>query len=180
MARNPESTTTTTSAPEHDPVVNADKPINENPVAEGGAENNAEQKQDILVEEKAKPETVGKGFTFPPSNDYNKMLDGLPNKSARIRRMHADGYKTTQIAKHLNILYQHARNVLTQVVKRPTEAAMPQGEPNNVVQITNGKLAEIAESQGLSPEELADAVRQVTGMELNIVVDEPAEQKAAA
>jgi hypothetical protein len=58
---------------------------------------------------------------YPPSESYKRMLDMKPNKSAKIRQMHSDGYTTSQISRHLGILYQHARNVLHQIVKRPTE-----------------------------------------------------------
>lgn len=54
-----------------------------------------------------------------------KQADGVPEKyrdletkSAQIRAMSADGYKTGQIAKALGIRYQHARNVLKTPLKK--------------------------------------------------------------
>lgn len=63
--------------------------------------------------------------TWPVHADYDTMLSFLPTKSAKIRRMNADGYTRAQISKHLGILYQHVRNVLTQIVKRPLGSEMP-------------------------------------------------------
>jgi DNA invertase Pin-like site-specific DNA recombinase len=45
--------------------------------------------------------------------------DGLPTTSAKIRAMTADGMTRSQIAKALNIRYQHVRNVLQAPTKRP-------------------------------------------------------------
>jgi hypothetical protein len=91
---------------------------------------------------------------FPPSESYKLILERLPNKSARIRRMHSDGYTTSQISKHLNILYQHARNVLMQIVKRPTEMQFiaPQTPPTPVIDIN--KLQEEAAKRNMSTDEL--------------------------
>lgn len=46
---------------------------------------------------------------------YNK----LPTKSAKIRAMTADGISRSDIAKSLEIRYQHVRNVLETNLKRP-------------------------------------------------------------
>jgi hypothetical protein len=60
--------------------------------------------------------------------DAQKYLK-LPNTSARIRALAADGYTRSQTVKifkeHFgrDILYQHVRNVLIQPVKRPTEVS---------------------------------------------------------
>lgn len=43
---------------------------------------------------------------------------GLSTKSAKIRSMFADGYTRSQIAKALDIRYQHVRNVLVEPLKR--------------------------------------------------------------
>lgn len=48
--------------------------------------------------------------------------EALPTKSAKIRAMHKDGVKTATIAKALNILYQHARNVINQPAPKRTTA----------------------------------------------------------
>lgn len=53
------------------------------------------------------------------STEQTKTMNGLPTKSAKIRYLHSQGMTTGQIAKVLDIRYQHARNVLTQPLKRP-------------------------------------------------------------
>lgn len=47
-----------------------------------------------------------------------KKYDKLPTKSAKIRAMSSDGMTKGQIAKILNIRYQHVRNVLLTPVKK--------------------------------------------------------------
>lgn len=51
--------------------------------------------------------------------DVAIMLGELGTKSAVIRELSAQGYKRADIAKMLNIRYQHVRNVLTQPLKKP-------------------------------------------------------------
>ena len=55
----------------------------------------------------------------PAVTDPLAKYSGLTTKSAKIRAMFGDGMTRSQIAKALNIRYQHVRNVLTQPVKRP-------------------------------------------------------------
>ena len=43
---------------------------------------------------------------------------GYKTKSAMIRYLDGEGFKKSEIAKHLNIRYQHVRNVLTQPLKK--------------------------------------------------------------
>lgn len=43
----------------------------------------------------------------------DEITAGLPTKSAKIRRLAAAGYKRADIARYLDIRYQHVRNVLT-------------------------------------------------------------------
>lgn len=51
--------------------------------------------------------------TEAKSNDnVLSKYEGLPTVSAKIRAMHADGIKRSQIAKLLDKRYQHVRNVL--------------------------------------------------------------------
>jgi hypothetical protein len=100
---------------------------------------------------------------FPPSENYKMMLDRLPNKSAKIRAMHRDGYTTSQISRHLGILYQHARNVLNQIIKRPTENQM--GSLPMVVylptKVDENKLNTEAAKLNLTPDELRKIVADV-------------------
>lgn len=43
---------------------------------------------------------------------------GLKTKSSIIRYLDSEGFKRSEIANHLNIRYQHVRNVLTQPLKK--------------------------------------------------------------
>lgn len=45
-------------------------------------------------------------------------LTNFINKSQKIRHLHSLGYKTGEIAKLLEIRYQHARNVIITPVKK--------------------------------------------------------------
>lgn len=57
------------------------------------------------------------------TTDYSKWFevakyDNLTTKSEKIRAMHRDGMSRGDIAKKLNIRYQHVRNVLITPVKK--------------------------------------------------------------
>lgn len=49
-------------------------------------------------------------------------LESFSTKSAKIRYLTSLDWKRSQIAKELNILYQHVRNVQITPVKNPTES----------------------------------------------------------
>ena len=51
-------------------------------------------------------------------NEFVKELEALPTKSARIRFLDSKGMPRAQIARELNIIYQHVRNVLEMPVKK--------------------------------------------------------------
>jgi predicted GTPase len=51
--------------------------------------------------------------------DYNELKEQGQNKSTTIRALSAKGYARGQIAKVMNIRYQHVRNVMITPVKRP-------------------------------------------------------------
>ena len=51
-------------------------------------------------------------------NQLLERVEGLSTKSAKIRLLAADGVTTGEIAKVLDIRYQHVRNVLTTELKR--------------------------------------------------------------
>jgi len=51
-------------------------------------------------------------YDVPVANVGISKYENLSSKSAKIRAMSADGYTRTQIAKILDIRYQHVRNVL--------------------------------------------------------------------
>jgi AbrB family looped-hinge helix DNA binding protein len=50
-----------------------------------------------------------------------QVVAGLPTKSAKIRALHRTGYSRAEIAKFLNIRYQHVRNVLERDATREAD-----------------------------------------------------------
>lgn len=46
------------------------------------------------------------------------LKEHFKTKSAIIRYLHGEGYKTKDISKHLGVRYQHVRNVITTELKR--------------------------------------------------------------
>ncbi len=52
-----------------------------------------------------------------------KVVIGLPTKSAKIRALGAAGYARGDIARFLDIRYQHVRNVLVQAQEKEERAA---------------------------------------------------------
>lgn len=66
-------------------------------------------------------ETKGKRAPVVISADMQKVLDSFDadmTTSAKIRALHAMGWSRSQIAKGLNIIYQHVRNVLITPLKK--------------------------------------------------------------
>ncbi len=59
------------------------------------------------------------------------MVEGLPTKSAKIRRLAEAGLSTAEIARFLDIRYQHARNVLVADKDKQAAASAPP-EPAHV------------------------------------------------
>lgn len=57
--------------------------------------------------------------------DRQEMYDEHKTKSAVIRLLGTAGYKTGDIAKFLEIRYQHARNVLKTPTKKQAEPTAP-------------------------------------------------------
>lgn len=54
--------------------------------------------------------------TIPTVDAMSEL--GYKTKSAMIRYLDSEGFKRSEIANHLNIRYQHVRNVLTQPLKK--------------------------------------------------------------
>lgn len=57
-----------------------------------------------------------------------RVTAGLPTKSAKIRALHGEGFSRSEIAKQLDVRYQHVRNVLVQDEARKAKAAQPERE----------------------------------------------------
>jgi DNA invertase Pin-like site-specific DNA recombinase len=60
---------------------------------------------------------------YTPTETSKDLLGKYGNKSQAIRALHKQGMKTADIARNLNIRYQHVRNVLNQVVKTQKDEA---------------------------------------------------------
>ena len=52
-------------------------------------------------------------------NEDKKVYLGLPTKSSKIRYLNSKDWTRGQIAKYMEIRYQHVRNVLITPVKNP-------------------------------------------------------------
>lgn len=55
-----------------------------------------------------------------PSDDLTteQLIKKYGNKSAAIRALYEQGYTTSEIAKKVDVIYQHARNVILRPLKR--------------------------------------------------------------
>ena len=59
--------------------------------------------------------------------DMAAIAQGLPTKSAKIRALDAAGYARADIARFLDIRYQHVRNVLLQGAPKNARPGVPAG-----------------------------------------------------
>lgn len=65
-----------------------------------------------------KIEVTAESAAADRKNQLLERVEGLSTKSAKIRLLAADGVTTGEIAKVLDIRYQHVRNVLTTQLKK--------------------------------------------------------------
>jgi len=63
--------------------------------------------------------------------EMRRIVEGLPTKSSKIRALDAAGCKRADIARFLDIRYQHVRNVLVQGPPK-SEAHKPARPPGPV------------------------------------------------
>ena len=49
------------------------------------------------------------------------LIEGLDTKSSKIRKLYSNGFAKADIARFLNIRYQHVRNVLLTPLKTKVE-----------------------------------------------------------
>jgi hypothetical protein len=73
------------------------------------------QTLDQFLVEQFEESKTGNELGMPP---LKWLKEQFQTKSARIRYLHAQNFKVKDIAKHLNIRYQHVRNVLSTELKR--------------------------------------------------------------
>ena len=90
---------------------------------------------DSIMEDKAKAEQLPP----PPavveiSMTAEELIAHYGNKSNAIRALSADGKTRSEVAKLLNIRYQHVNNVLGQVLKRPIKAAREAEKANGTTE----------------------------------------------
>ncbi len=79
------------------------------------AQTQTEEKVEDKKVEETKTEETKKDLTSTQKTEF----ENLPTKSAKIRFLNAQGWKRGDIAKKLDIRYQHVRNVLVMPVKNP-------------------------------------------------------------
>lgn len=76
--------------------------------------------------------------------DVRGVIDTLPTKSAKIRALDERGYKRADIARLLEIRYQHVRNVLEADRMKAARKKTVSGEPGTTspirLEIENGRL----------------------------------------
>lgn len=56
--------------------------------------------------------------TTPTPINYQAEMKKLPNTSSRIRYLHSLGIERKEIAKMVNVRYQHVRNVILMPLKK--------------------------------------------------------------
>jgi len=71
----------------------------------------------------AKKSTAKKAEAKTTEMSSTELIKLHGSKSAAIRALAAEGYKTAEIARKLGIIYQHARNVLQRPLKRKATKA---------------------------------------------------------
>ena len=72
----------------------------------------------VKKESKVQVEATPESAAADRKNQLLERVEGLSTKSAKIRLLAADGVTTGEIAKTLDIRYQHVRNVLTTQLKK--------------------------------------------------------------
>ncbi len=107
---------------------------------------------------------------MPKAAEMNRIVEGLPTKSAKIRALAAAGVGRADIARFLGIRYQFARNVLVRgAPKSETGQSAPSDGPGNV---ESQKLRIADDGRVVIPAEMRRAMLvDETGMLTARVVD---------
>lgn len=90
--------------------------------------------QAIDLQEEAIPEVVTTDEEKKPLMTPEELIALYGNKSNAIRALSANGNTRSEVAKLLNIRYQHVNNVLGQVLKRPIKAAREAEKANGTTE----------------------------------------------
>lgn len=96
--------------------------------------------QAVDLQEEAIPEVVTANETTnettneAPTMTPEELIALYGNKSNAIRALSANGKTRSEVAKLLNIRYQHVNNVLGQVLKRPIKAAREAEKANGTTE----------------------------------------------
>lgn len=103
------------------------------------------------------------------------IAEGLPTKSAKIRALDAAGYKRADIARFLDIRYQHVRNVLIQGVPMSERPAVPATSDDNVAAPGNNDRIKVKIGPGgriVIPAAFRQAMEAEEGDTLVAIIDE--------
>ena len=88
----------------------------------------------------------------------NRVAEGLPTTSAKIRALAAAGYKRADIARFLNKRYQHVRNVLVQGPPKSELAQGPSAKPGEPGGVESRKLHIAVDGRIVIPAEMRSAM----------------------
>ena len=90
--------------------------------------------------------------------EMNRVVEGLPTTSAKIRALDAAGYKRADIARFLNKRYQHVRNVLVQGSPKSELAQDPSARPGEPGDVESRKLHIAEDGRIVIPAEMRSAM----------------------
>lgn len=88
----------------------------ETEVAQTEAKTEVQGQREVDSTPAAKP----KAGEVPQGRIVPEGYDALPTKSAKIRVLNKEGWTRSEIARFMDIRYQHVRNVLITPIKDPT------------------------------------------------------------
>lgn len=103
--------------------------------------------------------------------DMAAIADGLPTKSAKIRALGAAGYARADIARFLDIRYQHVRNVLVQAAQKKARPTVGEGRDG----VRTGDRIEVKIGPGgriVIPAGFREAMEAAEGDTLVAAIDE--------
>ncbi len=101
----------------------------------------------------------------------SRIAEGLPTKSSKIRALDAAGYKRADIARFLDIRYQHVRNVLVQGPPKSEKDRSPP-QPDGPGNVESQKLRIAEDGRVVIPADMRRAMLvDETGMITARVVD---------
>jgi hypothetical protein len=109
-----------TETQERDSVIEGTKGLPEQEAFEQNSEQEQEQEQtaaELPAPERTK-DAKGRYTDATERENTVELFEKFKSKSAVIRHLHSQGYAPSSIAKLLNVVYQHVRNVIHQKAKK--------------------------------------------------------------